>query len=66
MRQRKLKWADPYLESSPIVLKQNPVNLHKEFLSIKPTIRNFEANRQIFLMESTNLQKVINQLGSSS
>ena len=42
------------------------VNLHKEFLSIKPTIRNFEANRQIFLMESTNLQKVINQLGSSS
>lgn len=39
------------------------VNLHTEFLSIKPVMRNFEANRQIFLIESSNLQKVISQLG---
>ena len=42
------------------------VNLHQEFLAIKPVVRNFEANRQIFLMESSNLQKVISQLGSAS
>ena len=40
------------------------VLLQNEFLSIKPVVRNFEANRQIFLIESTNLQKVISQLGS--
>lgn len=42
------------------------VVLQNEFMSIKPVVRNFEANRQIFLMESTNLQKVISQLGSTS
>ncbi len=42
------------------------VNLHTEFLSVKPVVRNFEANRQIFLMESQNLQKVIQQLGTVS
>ena len=42
------------------------VVLQNEFLAIKPLVRNFEANRQIFLIESTNLQKVISQLGSSS
>ncbi len=42
------------------------VVLQNEFLAIKPVVRNFEANRQIFLIESSNLQKVISQLGSSS
>lgn len=42
------------------------VILQNEFLAVKPVVRNFEANRQIFLIESTNLQKVISQLGSSS
>ena len=42
------------------------VNLHTEFMAVKPVVRNFEANRQIFLIESTNLQKVISQLGSVS
>lgn len=42
------------------------VVLQNEFLAIKPLVRNFEANRQIFLIESTNLQKVISQLGSTS
>lgn len=40
------------------------VVLQNEFLAIKPVVRNFEANRQIFLIESSNLQKVISQLGS--
>ena len=42
------------------------VIIQNEFLAIKPVVRNFEANRQIFLIESSNLQKVISQLGSSS
>lgn len=42
------------------------VVLQNEFFAVKPVVRNFEANRQIFLIESTNLQKVISQLGSSS
>ena len=42
------------------------VIIQNEFLAIKPVVRNFEANRQIFMMESSNLQKVIQQLGSSS
>lgn len=42
------------------------VVLQNEFLAVKPVVRNFEANRQIFMMESNNLQKVIQQLGSVS
>ena len=42
------------------------VVLQNEFMAVKPVVRNFEANRQIFLIESSNLQKVISQLGSSS
>ena len=42
------------------------VVLQNEFLAIKPVVRNFEANRQIFMIESSNLQKVISQLGSAS
>lgn len=42
------------------------VSLQNEFLTMMPTIRNFEANRQLFLIQNQNLQKVINQLGSAS
>lgn len=42
------------------------VTIQHEFMAIKPVKRNFEANRQIFIMESSNLQKVISQLGSTS
>ena len=42
------------------------VALQNEFLKVKPIVSNFEANRQIFLIESNNLQKVISQLGSAS
>jgi len=42
------------------------VVLQNEFLAVKPVVRNFEANRQIFMIENQNLQKVIQQLGSAS
>lgn len=42
------------------------VLIQNEFLAVKPVVRNFEANRQIFMIENNNLQKVIQQLGSSS
>ncbi len=42
------------------------VSIQNEFMAVKPVVRNFEANRQIFLIESANLQKVISQLGSVS
>jgi len=42
------------------------VSLEKEFLGMMPIIRNFEANRQIYMIESQNLSKAISQLGSAS
>ncbi len=42
------------------------VSLQNEFLAIKPVVRNFEANMQIFKMQNSNLQKVIQQLSSGS
>lgn len=42
------------------------VSLQNEFIGLMPVIRNFEANRQIFMIQNQNLQKVISQLGSVS
>lgn len=42
------------------------VSIQNEFMQVKPVVRNFEANRQIFMIESANLQKVISQLGSAN
>ena len=42
------------------------VTIQNEFLAVKPVVRNFEANRQIFIMQSNNLQSVISKLGSVS
>lgn len=42
------------------------VSMQNEFIGMMPTIRNFEANRQIFMIQNQNLQKVISQLGSAS
>ena len=42
------------------------VSLQNEFVEMMPTIRNFEANRQMFMIQNQNLQKVISQLGSAS
>ena len=38
------------------------VALQNEFIEMMPVIRNFEANRQVFLIQNQNLQKVINQM----
>lgn len=42
------------------------VSLQNEFLTLMPPIRSFDANRQIFMIESSNLSKTISQLGSAS
>lgn len=42
------------------------VSLQEEFISLMPVIRNFDANRQIFMIQNQNLQKVISQLSSTS
>ena len=41
------------------------VSMAVEFMEMMPVIRNFEANRQLFLIQNQNLQKVINQLGQA-
>lgn len=42
------------------------VSLQNEFISMMPVVRNFEANRQMFLIQNQNLSKVISQLGQGS
>jgi len=40
------------------------VSLEREFIGMMPVLRNFDANRQIFMIESQNLTKAISQLGN--
>lgn len=42
------------------------VSLEREFLGMMPVIRSFDANRQLFMIQSQNLTKAISQLGSVS
>jgi flagellar basal-body rod protein FlgF len=42
------------------------VALEREFLALMPPIKAFDANRQIFMIESANLTKAISQLGATS
>ncbi len=42
------------------------VALQEEFINMMPIIRNFDANRQLFMIQNQNLQKVISQLGTTS
>lgn len=42
------------------------VALQNEFMTLMPVIRNFEANRHIFMIQNQNLQKAISQLSSTS
>ncbi len=41
------------------------VSLQNEFMNLMPVKRTFEANRQMFLIENSNLQKTISQLGQA-
>ena len=40
------------------------VNLQSEFMQAMPYTKTFDANRQLFQIQNTNLQKVISTLGS--
>lgn len=42
------------------------VTLQNEFLGMMAPVRTFDANRQIFMIENTELTKTISQLGSAS
>ncbi len=42
------------------------VSLQNEFMGMMPAIRGFDANRQLFMIQSQNLTKAISQLGSAS
>ena len=42
------------------------VALQEEFINMMPIIKNFDANRQLFMIQNQNLQKVISQLGSAT
>ena len=42
------------------------VALQNEFINMMPVIKNFDANRQLFMIQNSNLQKVISQLGSAT
>lgn len=42
------------------------VSLQQEFLALMPVVKNFDANRQMFMLQNSVLGKTISQLSSSS
>ena len=42
------------------------VSLHEEFFNMVPVRRNFDANRQLYIIQNDELTKAIQSLGSSS
>ena len=44
-------------------VEDSNVYLQNEFVSIIPLRRNFEANRQLFILQSDNLSRMIQELG---
>ena len=53
--------------SNPIVMQGynefSNVSLQDEFMRMMPIPKNFDANRQMFLIHSNNLSKVISEIG---
>lgn len=47
-------------------LEYSNVSLETEFIQIPPIRRNFEANRQMFIIQSTNLASAIEKLSSAT
>ena len=41
------------------------VSLQEEFIKMMPIMKNFDANRQMFMLQNSVLGKAIQQLGSS-
>jgi len=46
-------------------VEESNVALHEEFFNMVPVRRNFEANRQLFLIQSDSLAKVLQELGKA-
>ena len=46
-------------------LEASNVSMQKEFIEMVPIRRNFDANRQMFMLQSSNLSNAIQQLGGS-
>ena len=44
-------------------LEESNVSLHNEFFNIVPVRRNFEASRQVFLIQNDSLSKTLQELG---
>lgn len=44
-------------------VEESNVALHNEFFSMVPVRRNFQANRQLFLIQNDSLSKAIQELG---
>ena len=42
------------------------VSLQQEFITMMPIMKNFDANRQMFMLQNANLSKAISQLSSAS
>lgn len=42
------------------------VSLQQEFITMMPIMKNFDANRQMFMLQNANLGKAISQLSSAS
>ena len=42
------------------------VSLQQEFFTMMPIMKNFDANRQMFMLQNANLGKAISQLSSAS
>ena len=42
------------------------ISLQQEFMELVPWRRNFDANRQLFVLQSTNLSRAIQELGRGS
>ena len=47
-------------------VESSNVSMHKEVFDIIPVRRNFEANRQLFIIQNDQLSKTIQELGRSS
>lgn len=46
-------------------VESSNVSMHTEFFNVIPTRRNFEANRQLYIIQNDELSKTIQQLASN-
>ena len=46
-------------------LEYSNVSLQQEFMELVPVKRNFDANRQLFMLQNSKLSRAIQELGSA-